>query len=430
MRCPPFSHGEQDSWQVMSKLPRNNLHGVKNMPTLRWMTNDDLLAYKHLCSICYIYPDTNEPEKLSDETLHAYRGVFDDDGRLISAMMQQPYEVRFADGSPEGGKTVKLAGIGGVVTDPTARAGGNVRRIFEEDLPRLYHEGYVFSALYPFSYRFYGKFGYTWAKFWHNEEISRSDLRSDLCRADEIIRVLPEEDDRDMRIVYESYIADKNLAVCRNDRMWSDLRKGTPWESLKHAYVLRSRGQPIAYWIGQMERKSHGKVLRMLDMAWTCYQGQEAIFAMIRSMNEVDTIAMRVQSDFEPRMLMDEAYNVTDCGSGTAMVRVLNVERALALMTPPLLPGTMTIEVQDEQIRENCGKYMVTSDGYSLTVEKTDVLPADLCCDIRGLTALVIGRQHFANALAAGIATLKNPKKMRYAALLFSERKLHMNLNF
>ena len=29
------------------------------MPILRSMTNDDLLAYRHLCSICYTYTDTN-----------------------------------------------------------------------------------------------------------------------------------------------------------------------------------------------------------------------------------------------------------------------------------------------------------------------------------------------------------------------------------
>ena len=39
------------------------------MPTLRPMTNEDLLAYKHLCSVCYIYPDTSPAEELPEEKL-------------------------------------------------------------------------------------------------------------------------------------------------------------------------------------------------------------------------------------------------------------------------------------------------------------------------------------------------------------------------
>ena len=49
------------------------------MPTLRPMTNEDLLAYKHLCSVCYIYPDTSPAEELPEEKLRARMGVFSED---------------------------------------------------------------------------------------------------------------------------------------------------------------------------------------------------------------------------------------------------------------------------------------------------------------------------------------------------------------
>ncbi len=400
------------------------------MSSIRYMTNDDLLAYQQLCTICYNYTNTGEPELLTDEALHAYRGVFSEDGQLLSAMMQIPYQVRFCDGSDEGGQTVKLVGIGGVVSDPSARKGGNIRRIFETDLPRLYQEGYVFSALYPFSYRFYGKFGYTWAEFWRNAEIPRECLRGDLRQAEKILRVLPEADDRGMAAIYEKYIADKNLAMIRDDKLWARLRKGTPWDSLKHAYVLHVDGQPSAYWIGRMQKHGYSTTLHMQDMAWTCQRGLEAIFAMIRGMNEVEKIALRVQSDFEPRLLVNEAYDVDDKGHATAMVRVVNVERALALLIPPVLPGSITIEVQDDQIPDNCGRFTVSSDGYSLVVEKVEGAAPDLRCDIRSLTALVMGRHRFADAVEAGVAEVLSPKKARFAALLFAERRLHMNHNF
>lgn len=394
------------------------------MTTLRQMTNEDLLAYKRLSSVCYTYRDESPAEELPEELLRMRMGVFDENGALLSAMMQIPYQVRFA------GETVRLIGIGGVVTDPAARGQRGVRRLFEEGLPRFYREGSVFSALYPFSHRFYRKFGYEWAEFWRSAEFDRCALRPDLLQADEIVRVLPGEDDQGMRQIYETYVSDKNLPVLRDDWMWSDLRKGTPWDSLKHTYVLKAEGRPVAYWIGRMEKQNSGARLTMLDMAWTCRRGMEAIFAMIRGMNEVDGIAVKVQSGFEPRNLVSEPYDVADKETCTGMVRVINAARALALLPAPILPGRLVVRVRDDQIEGNCGCFVVSGDGYSLTVEKNDREQADISCRIEGLSALVIGRERFDDAVNAGLAQILSDRNMKFASMLFAQRKLHMNQGF
>lgn len=394
------------------------------MINIRAMTNDDLLAYQRLCSICYTYTDVRQPEPLPEEFLRIRMGAFDEEGRLLSAMMQIPYSVRFQ------GETVKLAGIGGVVTDPVSRGEGCVRRLFEEGLPRLYREGSVFSALYPFSHRFYRKFGYEWATFRQNAEVNRSDLRGDLRRADAIARVLPGEDDRGMRKIYEVYVADKHLPVLRDEQMWKELRGGTPWEALRYAYVLQIGGKPVSYWIGTMQKEDWHCTLTIRDMAWTCREGLEAIFAMLRSMNEVETIRLRVHGDWDPRMMTAEPYDVSWKGVCDGMVRVVNVERALVLLAPPLLPGTLAIEVTDGQIAENCGVFVVHCDGYNLSVNREAGTQPDLRCDIQGLSALVMGRQNFDAAAANGVVTLLNEKRRRFAGMLFPKRDLHMNHDF
>ena len=397
---------------------------VKLMPVLRTFTNDDLLAYKRLCSICYSYPDAEtEPQPKTEEQLHAMRGVFGDDGQLLSAMTQHSFNSLFCS------HPVKLCGIGGVVTDPTARAHGAIRQIFETDLPRLYEEGHVFSALYPFSYYFYGKFGYTWAEFWRNVTIPRAILRKDLHKADEIIRVLPGEDDQGMRAIHEQYIADKQLPVLRDDAAWENLRAGTPWEKLKYAYVLRVGGQPVAYWIGRMEKQNHSGTLHILDMAWTCPEGLQASFAMLRGMNELDRIVLRGYSGFEPRNLVTEAYDVEETAPGVGMVRVVNVQKALALLPAPPIAGQVTLQVQDDQIAENCGCFTVSGDGSAIQVEKAEA-PADIVCTVQGLTALVIGRQRFADTVDAGVVTVNAGRDKRFAEMLFAARRIHMNRNY
>lgn len=394
------------------------------MSIIRPMTNDDLLAYKHLCSICYTYTDTDQPAQLTEEQLRIRMGAFDEEGRLLSAMMQIPFDVRF------GGQTVKLVGIGGVVTDPTARGQRGVRRLFEEGLPRLYREGYVLSALYPFSHRFYRKFGYEWAQFWQNVELPRNSLRRDLQQADEIVRVLPEEDDQGMQSIYEAYVADKHLPVLRDEHKWKELRKGTPWDSLKHAYVLRVGGKPVSYWIGTMHKEDWRCTLYIKEMAWTCQRGLEAIFAMLRGMNELEGIRVRVQGDCDPRLLLEEPYDVSWKDTCEGMMRVVNVERALVLLAAPPLPGTLSIAVTDEQIAENCGCFTVSCDGYQLSVTRDDAAQPDLRCDIQGLSALMAGRQTFDHCEHAGTVTLLNEKRRRFAGMLFPKRDLHMNQDF
>lgn len=393
------------------------------MPTLRNFTNDDLLAYNRLCSICYSYPSTDVPEPKTEEQLHTMRGVFGDDGQLLSAMTQHPYHSLFC------GRLVKLCGIGGVVTDPTSRSGGNIRKIFETDLPRMYDQGFVFSVLYPFSYYFYGKFGYTWTEFWRHAEINRENLRKDLCQADEIIRVLPGEDDQGMRVIHEQYIADKNLPILRDDAAWENIRSGTPWEKMKYAYVLRIGGTPVAYWIGQMEKQNHVGTMRILDMAWTCPQGMQAIFAMMRGMNELEKVIMRTYPGFDPRNVVTEAYDVSIPTPGIGMTRIVHVEKALALLPVPVVAGKVTIHVTDEQIKQNCGCFTISGDGNALKVEKSDVAP-ELECSIQGVTALVVGRQTFDDTVASGVVTVNGQLDRRFVELLFAQRRIHMNRNF
>lgn len=394
------------------------------MATIRCMTNDDLLSYKRLASICYTYVDADEPRPCTEEELRQRVGLFAEDGTLLSAMIHNSYTARFE------GHDVKLLGIGGVVTDPTSRGQRGIRRLFEAYLPKLRDEGYVFSALYPFSHVFYRKFGYELAFERRTAAFSPEALRKSLRPADEIVRVLPGEDDQGMRRIYERYIADKHFAICRDDAMWQERRKGTPWEKMKYAYVFKRQGESIAYWIGSASKSGHSCTLTIEDLAYTCPEGAEAIFAMLRGMNEIETVRLTVPAELNPRFLVEDPYNVdykdVSCGG---MLRIMNVPAALSLMKAPNMPGRCTIAVTDEQIAGNNGLFTVTGDGRGLTVEAGGQEP-DLRCTIGGLSALVGGLQEMEDALRMGHAELVKAENISFAAELFRQRKAHLNWEF
>lgn len=394
------------------------------MVDIRYLTNGDLLQYKRLASICYTYPDAEQPRACTEEELHQRVGVFGEDGTLLSAMIHNRYTARFE------GHDALLVGVGGVVTDPVARGRRGIRGLFETYLPMLYNEGYVFSALYPFSHVFYRKFGYEFAFERRTVELSVESLRDDLCRADEIIRVLPDEDDRGMREIYDRYIEDKHFAIRRDDAMWRELRQGTPWEKLKYAYVLRRGGRSVAYWIGTVEKRASDVVLTLADMAYTSRDGCEAIFAMLRGMNEIDTVRMTVPAELNPHWLVREPNDVGKYAlQRGGMMRVMNVEKALAMLVAPPVAGHLTVDVTDPQIPQNSGCFTVTGDGVSLTVSRSNG-PADMRCSINGLSVLIAGLQDFDDGLLAGHATLMEERVRPFASMLFPRRKTALNWHF
>lgn len=396
------------------------------MPTLRHMTNEDLLAYKHLCSVCYIYPDTSPVEELPEEKLRERMGVFAEDGTLLSAMIQIDYSARFE------GQDMKLLGIGGVVSDPMARGQRGVRQLFEEGLPRLRDAGYVFSALYPFSHQFYRKFGYDLGGLRREAVFAPSRLRKDLQSAEKIIRVLPGEDDHGMAQVYEAYAADKNFAIHRTDDMWKSLRSGTPWDSLKHAYVLRDKGKPVAFWVGQAERNPDGgKTLVIRHMGYINRKGCEAIFAMLRGYNEFGRVRLQVPDEIEMRFLLEDPNDLeAEKTTGGGMIRIMDVERALAMLKAPVLPGHFVVEVQDGQIPQNNGRFLVEGNGYAISVTRTEDRTPDLRCTINGLTALVTGIQSFEDGILTGHGEVLSEKNLKFMSALLHKRKYYLNWAF
>lgn len=397
------------------------------MSEVRSLKLEELAAYNKLSSICFTYTVNTEnlaPKEMPPEKLRQYRGCFDEDSRLLGGMILLEMDCRFE------GHTCRFVGVGGVVTDPADRRRGAIRQIFEADLPRMYEEGFTFSALYPFSHVFYRKFGYELAIVRRNAKFSPGSLRKGLCQAASIRRILPDEHDGGMKQVYEAYMADKNLGILRSEEQWKSLRSGTPWENQKHAYMLYSENdEPIAYWIGSMSKGSEGAVLSMEDLAYVSREGMEAIFAMLQSMNEVGTVKLTVPQDMPLRHLMADPYDMEEDVTCGGMVRIVNAEKVLGMLPAPVLAGRCVVEVSDGQITANSGRYLIIGDGEKLTVAHTESEP-DLRCTINGLSALVVNGMDFRECLDARLVELLRPENGHFIAELFRARKQHLHNYF
>ncbi len=363
---------------------------------VRQIRSEERAAYGRLCSLCFTYPFRDESANIARETdaqQRQYRGAFDENGQLCSGMIQLDMGCHFS------GQEVKLLGIGGVVSHPAHRREGGIRALFEEGLPRARREGYIFSALYPFSHMYYRKFGYELVQVAREATFDPRALRADLRRAASTELVLPEnEAGREaVRQVYEAYARGRNLSIHRDEMCWERKWAGTPWEQLKYLYLFRdAQGDPMAWWVGEIEPQGGRGQLHLLDMAWTTPEGLEAIFAMLRGGNEYRQVRLTVPADLEMRFLLTEPHELQEKTYTNGMARILDVRRAVALLPAPVLPGSFTLEVSDGQVPENNGFFRVTSDGLELRVEDTEPTDADISTDIGGLTLLVLGKMSVA----------------------------------
>src|SRR4030042_734844 len=81
------------------------------------------------------------------------RGVFG--GKIMeSGLVTRRYHARVF------GAALPMSGISLVETPPEYRNHSNISALFEHILPREYENGQVISTLYPFSFQYYGKYGY------------------------------------------------------------------------------------------------------------------------------------------------------------------------------------------------------------------------------------------------------------------------------
>ena len=76
------------------------------------------------------------------------------------------------------GKIAKMAGIAGVSSLPENRGEGNIEDLFKFALKYMNDNDFIFSALGPFAFQYYRKFGYEWCYTWQLVSIPIEDLKN------------------------------------------------------------------------------------------------------------------------------------------------------------------------------------------------------------------------------------------------------------
>lgn len=349
--------------------------------------NEKLTAFK-IQSIAFALNSDlqNTQEQNRDESYKTSMAVFDDSGKMCSCLDLLPYEVMFNR------KVVPMAGIGGVATLPEETGKKYAQKLMSYCLEKMYESGYVLSYLYPFSHSYYRKFGYELNMSVNDYSISVESFRV-FTGSGNLIFYLPGEDTKDIKKVYNEFIFDKNLSVVRNDDDWSEFFEKDPYKDNVYIYVLYdSDARPSGYLKYSVNKKAiDNKEMVINELVWLDFEALSGIFTFIAGHSpQYRTIKWRAPEFLDLKLLFPEPYAIECHVSTHGMNRIVNVKKCLELLDVPERSGNVVIEVADELLSANSGKYCVSwSDGIlEVTKSKRE---ADLTCNIQSLSQLVTG---------------------------------------
>ena len=362
-----------------------------DMEARRLRTPQEYLDAQKISTIAFVgscdmtkAPEKIEEERKKNEGSVEYWGFFNDEGVMTSHMMNNLYHILYD------GRIVLSGGVGNVSSLPEYRRQGGIREIFRAKFADMRQRGFVFSALYPFSHEYYRKFGYEFCYAPMRQRFRVEDLKIFSCpytvrmhQSGECIQ--PFKD------VYQRFILGQNMAIVRSETQW-DWIEGDPYKDRMYRYLLSDGQEAHAYAVIRAEGMGEERKAVLKDFA---YDSREAFFGLLgflyRLSAQYKYIEAVFPSDIDMRILLPEPYRVDQEIATHGMFRVVDVPRALTLMSHPAGSGRYTIGVQDDFLPENTGVYAVAfENGAAVSVERTDA-PADLSVNVTTLAQLTLG---------------------------------------
>jgi len=403
------------------------------MTEIRRMENDDLIMFQKLHTVVYnLRRDFSKEDQnhYIDPLAHPANwawGVFNGK-KLLAGMWDIDYLMRFD------GHSVKMSGIGGVGTLPEARKGGHIRRIFEKLLPEAYEKGVVFSNLTPFSHDFYRKFGYEITCTRNDLSVSTGDL-AEIRPAGEYVHILPGDDTSQLAEIHSAYISNINHGIHRDywpeNRAWKLFTREDPFTTGCFLYLWKDETGKAKSYIKYKDVTDDGDHnMSVTELAFVDKKGLYGALGITGGLSaQYENFKWLMPAYIDAYDFLGDAWSVEQEIKPREMTRVVNVKAALELMRRPGFEGEYVIEVEDENISANSGKYLVEFSPHETKVSSS-LRDADIECDIQTLSQLVTGYRTLENALYSRQEGLEVYDNVETLKSVFTQRPQHVTEYF
>ena len=315
-------------------------------------------------------------------------GIFQGD-KLLSALTAHAFEMHFD------GNLCEFCGIGGVMSDPSARRIGGVSRLIRHALQAAKERGQVFSHLYPFQSSFYRKFGYTHCAYKEQWTIPTQFLPEIPYNIRWYENTAAEQ--QAVKNIYETFAASYNLSVHRSGDRWNGLfGKWKPYSGNSFSYLHEGSDGPDGFLTYHTRTLDDAPMTILVDRLY--FTNPKALREMLAFLGSQRSYASEVQLPLPLGVdiscwlkEMCTAYDKCNVRRETVHLgasRVVDVEAVLKLARYRG-KGTAGIRVDDPACPWNNRIFRVTFDETCLSV--TEGKDWDIRLGIDTFTTLILG---------------------------------------
>lgn len=344
-----------------------------------------------------------EPEPFADTY-----GAFVD-GKLVAGIYAHKYKMILH------GKYVPMCGIGSVNTLIEHRNKRLIRRLMSAIFDDALKDGYVYSYLYPFSFRYYEKFGYG-----HGISNIRAEIPIERFEGHKFnfdVKMYRKGDSAEpYREVFEKFAYSYSGMVMKNAwEAWLD--EFVPEKNHKSMFLFTENGTPRAYFGYENFYDKGGHLSVHGSAAWDSPESFKNILGFLytlRMHNDMLHIVLPESFPLESMMPEFEGIKLERYMSGQA--RIIDVLSALKAYPWHNDEGSLIIGVSDDYFTEQSGAYRVNFGGGETDVAKCEGISVspDIELDIRVLSTLLLGAYGYSDLeyTQSGPVSINNNKHL------------------
>ncbi|WP_458209042.1 GNAT family N-acetyltransferase [Haladaptatus sp. NG-SE-30] len=356
-----------------------------------------------------------------------------------------------------------VAGLSAVASPPESRRKGLVTRMLLESLSEYRENDVSFSALWPFAYEFYRKYGWATVTKYTKYETTPDALELDIEPKGEFRR-LDADDWELLEPVLAAHGEQYALTLDRTEEWWRH-RVFEGWQKDPFVYGWFADGTDAISSVNEMGGSSTGAETgdssnvnvddsraeellgyvtysidedgddRQLRVREFVYVDHEAYRQLLRFVqyhdSQVDSVRF-YESETENSSLLDvvDDPRAVDCEIHTGpMFRLVDVSRALERLSyPDDADGRIVFQVTDPLAEWNEGTFELDV-GETVRCERTDTDP-DVTTDVNTLSQLVAGYYSVEDAERFGDFVVETANTREQLATCFPERDVFLREGF
>jgi len=359
------------------------------------------------------------PPQAGENEMAGTFGLFEN-GALRAAYSIAPFQVHWGQSV-----VLPMGGIAGVATWAEARGRGHVGSLLRHSLETMRAAGQVVSALYPFSWAFYRRYGWEWVGAKQRVTLPLAEVRA-APEGKNVREVSEKGADQVQQLLAPIYtaFAHNYRGVCDSaTHRWQD-SLGHRDNRTTYVYVHQAPGQenPDGYLLWRYGRDGKNASVRELIA-----NSPEAHRGLMSVLHYLGTQADKADVSPLPsdHLLWHHAmhWDMETKGEPVFMGRVVDVPAALAALMPPAdFPNSAaTLAIRDEHAPWNEGKWLVACENATVTCAPAppNSVPG-LSLDVQAFSQAFWGTPSLETLTRAGRVTAANPSAVAWLGRLLS----------